>query len=372
MKKIAFIIRLLQKETFHGGGEKLFYNLITRCSELGYQVDIYCSKSDINSSDNKYNICIINEEYDHLNPHTMEKFYSEVKSQISEKDYDFVISENITPPVDITFLQGHSLVNRLKRDKNIFEAFFYNFRKVKKERMKFQEKWLETGYRKIFTVSKVLKNDIIENFGISEDKISVIYPGVNINEQLQTFSRVGNECVVFGIAAPGFKIKGGFIFLKALGVLKTNGYNFKAKIIYPKFKKNLGVKLLLKLQGIENNVEFLPYQENMADFYKSIDCLVAPSVEDTFNLAVLEAMSFGKPCIVSSNAGACEIINEAENGFVFSMDSHSHFKLAIKMAEFADNPTRHQILSENAFKTAQYYSWTRTFEQFISELEKLN
>ena len=412
MKKIAFIIRLLQKDKFHGGGEKLFFNLIKRFVAANYEIDIYCGKSDINldshgvfqtpQNDNDFldginKIVVVDEHYDHLKPETMENFYDKVKNLIKDENYDYVISENITPPIDITFLQGHSLLNRLKRDKNPLEAFFYNFRKVKKERMKFHNKWFNEGYRKIFVVSFILKRDIVENYGISEDKIFVIYPGVDIpdeKEQLtknchserpmgaweshdntkpcDCFANARNDnSFVFGLSAPGFKIKGGFIFLKALGLLKKKGYDFKAKIIYPKYTKNLGVKLLIRLLNIEKNVEFLSYQQNIQEFYQSIDVLVAPSIEDTFNLAVLESMASYRPCIVSANAGASEIIKNGENGFVFDMKSNPEQKLADKMTLFLKNPDSYNDICEKAFETAKYYSWQRTFEQFVNELEKL-
>jgi UDP-glucose:(heptosyl)LPS alpha-1,3-glucosyltransferase len=384
MKKLAFIIRLLQKDKFHGGGEKLFFNLIKSFCEENNQIDIYCSKSDIENIEGINKIIVVDEYYDHLKPQTMEKFYAKVKELIKNENYDAVISENITPPVDITFLQGHSLLNRLKRDKNPLETFFYNFRKVKKERMKFHKKWLDEGYRKIFVVSNVLKRDIIENYNISENKISVIYPGVDISDTLivadshapniaygDLIAENNNKTITFGIVAPGFKIKGGFIFLKALGLIKKKGYDFKAKIIYPKYRKNLGVKLLIKLLNIEKNIEFLPYQENIQEFYRSIDCLVAPSIEDTFNLAVLEAMINYRPCIVSTNAGASEIIEDGKNGFVFEIKNNPEKNLAEKMILFIESTDKNKNICSNAFETAKYYSWQRTFENFVSELGQI-
>ncbi len=372
MKKIAFVIRLFQKDSFHGGGEKLFSNLIKRFASKDYEIDIYCSKADIEAAEGINKIIIIDRNYDHLKPETMENFYEEVVNYTKNKDYDFVISENISPPVDITFLQGHSLVNRLKRDKNPLESFLYNFRKVKIERIKFQKKWMEEGYRHIFVVSEILKKDIVENYGIAEDKISVIYPGVDI--ALSDFSQhtSGKKPITFGLAAPGFKIKGGFIFLKTLGLLKKQGYDFRAKIIYPKYQKNLGVKLLIKLLNIEKNVEFLPYQENIQNFYDSIDCLVAPSIEDTFNLAVLEAMANYKPCIVSTNAGASEIITDGKNGFIFDIRKKPAKNLSEKLIFYIENSGNHSKIAQNAFETAKYYSWDRTFVQFIDRLQQIS
>lgn len=369
MKKIAFVLKLFQKNNFHGGGEKLFYNLIKRFSSENYEIDIYCSKSDTENFEGVNKITVVDEHYDHTKPVTAEKFYEKVKKLTENENYDFIISENITPPLDITFLQGHSLLNRLKRDKNPLEAFFYNFRNVKKERMKFNKKWLEKGYRKIFAVSEILKKDITENYNIPEDKISVIYPGVEVPDNI--LPATDNEIVTFGLSAPGFKIKGGFIFLKALGILKKKGYDFKAKIIYPKHNKNLGVKLLLKFLNIEKNVEFLDYQDNIQNFYSSIDCLVAPSLEDTFNLAVLEAMANQKPCIVSTNAGASEIIKDGENGFIFEVKNNPEKNLAAKMMYFTDTKNKNKDICNNASETAKFYSWQRTYEQFVQELMDL-
>ncbi len=367
MKKIAFIIRMFQEKTFHGGGEKLFANLIKYFSGKNFLIDVYCSESNVSKTKNINRIEIIKEPYDHNKPETMESFYSAVKERIKEEGYDFVISENITPPVDITFLQGHSLVNRLKKTKNIFEKFLYKFRNTKKQRIKYQKKWINQGYRRIFTVSEILKQDIVENFGISEDKISVIYPGVDISESKEEIKL--NKPVIFGLIAPGFRIKGGFVFLKALKLLKEQGYGFKAKIIYPKHRKNLGVNFLIKIYNLSQNIEFLDYQENIFSFYKSVDCLVVPSWEDTFNLSVLEAMSCSRPCIVSKNAGASEIIERGINGFTFDINNSGAKNLAEKMEFLIKNPDLHTAMSLSAFETAKKYNWEDTCKKVLEELK---
>lgn len=365
MKRIAFVLRMYQEQAFHGGGEKLFHNLIKRFRSDGYKVDIYCSQSDVEADFVK----IIDEPYDHNNPSTMEKFYAKAREQIKTGNYDAVISENITPPVDITFLQGHSLINRLKKAKSPLEAFLYNFRKVKRERIKYQKKWMNNGYRKVFVVSEVLKLDIVENFKIDKDKINVIYPGVDMpchpefdSEAPETPHQVRGDNCVFGLLAPGFKIKGGFEFLHALGQLKQQGYKFKARIIYPKHHKNMGVRFLMARYSLQKEVEFLGYQRELAEFYHSIDCLVAPSIEDTFNLAALEAMSYGKPVIISTNAGAHEIITEGKNGFVYSGGAE---QLAEKLAHFLD---RKPHLAWDCRKTAQEFSWDRTYQEVLKAL----
>ncbi len=369
MKKIAFIIRMFQQKNFHGGGEKLFYNLISRLCRDGIPVDIYCSETDIGEAGDLNKITVINEPYDHNRPETVENFYNRVKELIKGEDYDCVISENITPPVDITFLQGHSLVNRLKKVKNPLEAFFYSFRKVKKQRIKYQEKWMKQGYRKIFVVSNVLKQDIIENYGISDDKISVIYPGVDIARAHEP--KKLNNVITFGLLAPGFKIKGGFVFLKALKILRKQGHDFRAKVVYPKYNKNLGVQFLVKFYNLENNVEFLPYQQDVREFYGSIDCLVVPSLEDTFNLAALEAMAQSTPCIISQNAGASEIIQDNINGFTFNVKKNGSKNLAEKMEIFIQNENFYEKMYDFSYKTAKNFNWNTTYFNFFQQISTI-
>ncbi|MEI7475161.1 MAG: glycosyltransferase family 4 protein [bacterium] len=371
MKKIAFVVKMFQDSSFHGGGEKLFFKLIEKFIKKQYLVDIYCSESNVLTFEGINSIIVMQNPYNHVDPVVMETFYDEVKTAVLDKNYDLVISENITPPVGVTFLQGHSLIHRQRKLKSIFESLFYNFRSEKKTRIKYQDKWLKQGYKKIFVVSDIHKKDIIDNFNTPAENISVIYPGVDIPENILKPKNYTNDSVLtFGLSAPGFKIKGGYILLKALKLIKNKGYDFNAKIIYPKAKKNFGVKLLLKLYKIEKNVEFVNFQKNMQDFYNSVDCMVMPSYEDTFNLVTLEAMANKKICIVSSNCGASEIIDDGENGFVFSMRNPEK-NLAEKMMIVLNNKTLINKMSENAFLTANKFSWDKTFTEFENELENM-
>jgi len=46
--------------------------------------------------------------------------------------------------------------------------------------------------------------------------------------------------------------------------------------------------------------------------------IIVPSTWDVFNFTVVEAMAAGRPVIVSNGAGAAELIEHGENGFIFS------------------------------------------------------
>ncbi|OGI02283.1 MAG: hypothetical protein A2104_04965 [Candidatus Melainabacteria bacterium GWF2_32_7] len=378
MKKFAFIINVFRENNFHSGGEKLFYKLINKCIESNYTVDLYCSKyigkSDTPDLTGINNITVIGQSYYYKNPVVMEKLFQEIQKHIDENNYDLVITDSMAPPVDMAFFQGHSLAHRLKLE-NPFDAILLKLKKF--NHFKYQKKWLKKGFRHIFTVSNILKNDIITNFNISNENISVVYPGVDIPENIEDiipdFSLIkdGKRPLVFGISAPSFKYKGGNIFLKALKSLKDKEYDFKARIIYSKYNKNLYLKTVIKLYNLENNVEFIPYQENMQDFYNSVDFLVVPSIVETFGLVVLEAMANKRPCIVGSYAGASEIIQDGVNGFTFNMKKNACKNLADKMAFVLNNSDKLDQYSQNAFETAKTYSWDKTCNDFLNEVSRI-
>ncbi|NQW65616.1 MAG: glycosyltransferase family 4 protein [Burkholderiales bacterium] len=69
----------------------------------------------------------------------------------------------------------------------------------------------------------------------------------------------------------------------------------------------------LEALGIADRVKFLGVVSVMSEIYASVDLLLHPSLEDTFGMVVLEAMSFGLPVVVSSSEH-CGIAADLQHG----------------------------------------------------------
>lgn len=361
--KFAFVINVFREDDFHSGGEKLFYELVNRAVQDGFKVDLYCTtylgnKEVLKKKLNK--ITFLGKPKDFKYPEKIEAFYSEVKAFAEKEGYDFVISENIAPPLDIGIFQGHSLVHYQKNAGNLFARLLFSLKKGK--HIKAQKEWLKGSYRKIIVPSEILKKELQENFAIPDEKFAVIHPGVDLPENCPVSS--AGTPFTFGLSAPSFGKKGGYVFLKALGLLKAKGYDFRAKVIYPKYKNNLKIQFLLRKYGLIGQVEFLPYQADMNEFYGSIDCIVLPSVLETFGLVATEAMIRYKPAIISSFSGASEIIEEGKNGFVFDMTGENSKNLAGKMEFFLNGQVDYEEVSKNAYEAAKQLNWQDFYEKF--------
>ncbi len=368
--KLAFVINVFREDGFHSGGERVFYELVKKAVESKYTVDLYCSsylggQNILKSKINK--ICFIGHPKDFKYPEKIENFYEKVKNLIKDENYDHVISENISPPIDIGILQGHSLTHYKNSCSNIFSKLLFFLKKHKF--INSQKYWLSNKYNKIIVPSNILKYELMQNFGINEEKFAVIYPGVDVPKIPTEAKHLQNSEIVFGLSAPSFANKGGNIFLKALSILKKNSYKFKAKIIYPKAKKNLYQQFLLLKYGVKDYVEFLPYQKDMQSFYKSVDAIVMPSLMETFGLVALEGMINGIPPIIGSFCGVSEILQDGKDGFVFNMEKNPEENLAAKMIYLIENKNKYLEFSKNAYKTAAKYNWHVFCDKFYEAMD---
>jgi UDP-glucose:(heptosyl)LPS alpha-1,3-glucosyltransferase len=118
--------------------------------------------------------------------------------------------------------------------------------------------------------------------------------------------------------------------------------------------------------NVEDRVQFAASEPDVRRFYAAADVLAAPSLEDSFNLPALEAMSCGLPVIVSVNAGISEWIRHGENGLLLQ-DPQDPRELAETVRALVTSPERMKSLGERAVQTAAGLSWDRHAE----EIERL-
>ena len=151
-------------------------------------------------------------------------------------------------------------------------------------------------------------------------------------------------------------------------MLKKEKLKFKIKIIYDNYKKNFFVNFLIQIFRLKDIIEFLPKQEDMNQFYQSIDYLVVPSLIEPFGMVATEAMKHYKPVICSSICGCCDFIKENYNGFIANYNSHKerNLFLALQKALYLDEK-RYKEMGQSAYESVQFLS----LENFVIEYSNL-
>lgn len=171
--------------------------------------------------------------------------------------------------------------------------------------------------------SNMVKEEIQRHFGLPEEKLHVIYSGVDqdiFHPGLRELHRsavlaqynIPADATVFLFVGSGFERKGLATALRALANLPTSAH----LLVVGKDKKLEQFRRLANQLGIETRTRFLGGQENVQLFYGAADAFVLPTLYDPFPNAALEAFACGLPVITSSKSGAAELIREGKNGFV--------------------------------------------------------
>jgi UDP-glucose:(heptosyl)LPS alpha-1,3-glucosyltransferase len=118
--------------------------------------------------------------------------------------------------------------------------------------------------------------------------------------------------------------------------------------------------------GIAEHVQFFAPVPDVRIFYAAADALVAPSLEDSFNLPVLEAMSCGLPVVVSPAAGVSDWLSHGKDSLVLE-DPQNAGELAAAIRFLAADSSRREAIASNGLRTAATFSW----DAHVNELRKL-
>jgi UDP-glucose:(heptosyl)LPS alpha-1,3-glucosyltransferase len=112
---------------------------------------------------------------------------------------------------------------------------------------------------------------------------------------------------------------------------------------------------------LSDRVQFFPESSEILSFYSAADVYAAPSLEDSFNLPVLEAMACGLPVVVSRQAGISEYIVDGVEGILLGAPQDPR-TLAAALSLLLQQPELRRSLGENGAQRAMQFSWERQVE----------
>lgn len=113
--------------------------------------------------------------------------------------------------------------------------------------------------------------------------------------------------------------KGHDLVLEALSLAKAKGLPFKVLVVgHPMQESYLqGLKQRVAAQDLEEEVLFLGFVDEPRCLMQACDVLILTTIEETFGLVLIEAMSVGTPVIGSNRGGVPEIIEHQQTGLLF-------------------------------------------------------
>jgi glycosyltransferase involved in cell wall biosynthesis len=166
---------------------------------------------------------------------------------------------------------------------------------------------------KVIAVSYFTRNIIISRYGISGDKVEVVYNGVerNGNWALDKTGISKDEKIVLFLGRITMQ-KGPEYFLAAAKKVLEAMDNVKFVMAGSGDLMHRAVEMAAGL-GIGHKVLFTGFLrgEDVQKIYKMADLFVMPSVSEPFGLVPLEALNNDVPVIISKQSGVSEVLMHA-------------------------------------------------------------
>ena len=243
--------------------------------------------------------------------------------------------------------------------------------------------------RKIFTISKISKDDIIKVYGVPSEKVIVTYPGIkqfSMNSQFSNFKKIkdkygisGDYILFVGTLQPRKNIVRlieafSHVILRAKPegsreILRSAQNDITLIIVGKKGWLYEEILEAPKKYGIENSIKFLDFvpNEDLSVLYQNALCFVLPSLYEGFGLPVLEAMKYGCP-VITSNVSS---LPEAGGDAALYIDplNVSDITAKIKMV-FEDNKLRKEMIEKGKKQVAKF-SWEKTAKETLKVLEEI-
>jgi UDP-glucose:(heptosyl)LPS alpha-1,3-glucosyltransferase len=218
----------------------------------------------------------------------------------------------------------------------------------------------------IIANSKMIKNQIIDTYNIDENKIKVVYNGVNLNlvadsKRLKKEFNLRNEQILLYVGS-GFERKGVKEFLHLVAKIKTK--NIKAFVVGKEKKINVYKNIARDLK-IENSVIFTGARSDVNDFYDLSDIFIFPTHYEPFSNVVLEAMSFNNAIFTTKQNGASEILND---DFIMQNPSDN---VGVKIDDLLKNPVKLQQIKNDNYKKVQDFSIENNATNTLKIINKL-
>jgi glycosyltransferase involved in cell wall biosynthesis len=222
---------------------------------------------------------------------------------------------------------------------------------------------------RIATVSTFSKNDISEKYGVSPDKIDVVYNGahdeykpLSVAEREEVKQKYASGCEYFVFAGALHPRKNIVNLLKAyIAFRKRQPTNMKLIIVGRLAWKYEEVEEMKYTMPFKEDVKWVGYM-NVDELSKVIGAayaLVYASLFEGFGIPILEALQCNVPAIVSNTSSMPEVAGEA----ALLVDPSDPEDIAAKMHQIYKDEVLRAKLIANAPAQVKKFTWQQSADK---------
>ena len=257
-------------------------------------------------------------------------------------------------PYVVVFHGGESADNMKKNwlKKRIANCLFFN-RFVK---------WAKS----VIYLSENEKNKSV--FSKINPNYNIIPNGVNIPININPKEAKSDKISFLYLSRLDWHGKGLDVFCDALKLLFDAGYESKVCFEFYGTKESIETEKLFQFGNMTKYEGYVTGKEKEAA-YRNADIFILPSRSEGMPMVVLEALSFGLPCIVTPETNMATLIEENKCGWVVNLSPQDVSNIIKEAAE--DYLINQDNYYYNSVKAAQLFDWSIIAEKSISVYKRI-
>lgn len=270
------------------------------------------------------------------------------------------------------------LYNKIKQNKTPYIIIPHcSLTKISLNQSKFKKKVFNYFAKKFYADALAIGflNEEERENSIEVNKNYIYLPnGVNLPKKIEKLSKDKSEISIMYLSRIDIYHKGVDLFLEALGLIKSellnkkikiniygDGNNKNMKFFYNKIKE-LEIGDIINYNGrVENIKKEKAFLEN--------DIFILTSRFEGFPIAILEALSYGIPCILTEGTNMKSMIQKYGSGWICEGESKKiSEKILEAINDYKNNRSRY---IENSLKNSEDYELKKVVNKQILIYESL-
>jgi glycosyltransferase involved in cell wall biosynthesis len=297
------------------------------------------------------------------------KALPELKRIVTEGDYDLVHAQTRVSQVLAALVQRSTGVP--------FISTCHGFFKSGRIGRRLFPCWGE----KVIAISKSVGAHLVEDFGVPEERIRMIYNGIELDkykspeavtEKADLKKTIGLEDEVFTVGTVGrlSPVKGHVYLVDAFREAAMKHPQMQLLIVGEGPDEKM-LKEKVRKAGIADKVFFATGNDApLEEYFSVMDVFCLASTSEGLGFSLMEAMAAGRPCIASNVGGLAELIVNTEDGLLVPTRDVSALGEAIYRL-FSDGSLRQRLsdkarnkafrsfsIEDSAARTAEVYEET--------------
>lgn len=229
----------------------------------------------------------------------------------------------------------------------------------------------------VIAVSGHTKHDVIEFFGAPEDRVTVVYSGVDrsfrpfddyVGDRLRRKRTGGRPYVLYvGTLEPRKNLD---VLLRAFASARQEaGLEHVLVLVGARGWMDEELFRLTRELRLEDHVLFTGYvpPEELPGWYNSADLFAYPSAYEGFGLPLLEAMACGVPVVTTASSALVEIAGDA----CITVEPGSEEALRMALLRVLSDRTLACALRDAGLERAAMFSWEQAARQTVDVYEQV-